>query len=60
MITESNHYGIAGKYSLMAIEKNLIGMSFTNTSPFMTPTRGIKVSIFTNILLKTFTLKLIL
>lgn len=45
---QSNHYGIAGKYSLMAIEKKLIGMSFTNTSPFMTPTRGIKAALGTN------------
>lgn len=36
----SNHYGIAGYYSMQATEKNLIGMSFTNTSPLCYPTRA--------------------
>ncbi len=29
----SNHYGIAGHYAMMALEEDLIGMSWTNTSP---------------------------
>ncbi|XP_067935442.1 uncharacterized oxidoreductase YjmC-like isoform X2 [Watersipora subatra] len=36
----SNHYGIAGMYSLQATEQGLIGFSFTNTSPFLVPTRS--------------------
>lgn len=44
----SNHYGIAGWYSMQASEKNLIGMSFTNTSPFLTPTRSKTPALGTN------------
>ncbi|KAK3108852.1 hypothetical protein FSP39_017194 [Pinctada imbricata] len=36
----SNHYGIAGWYSLRALKENLIGLSFTNASPILTPTRS--------------------
>ncbi|KRZ10462.1 Malate dehydrogenase, partial [Trichinella zimbabwensis] len=36
----SNHYGIAGHYPLYAASKGFIGMSFTNTSPFVLPTHG--------------------
>ncbi|ESO03740.1 hypothetical protein HELRODRAFT_191945 [Helobdella robusta] len=44
----SNHYGIAGFYSLMACEQGLLGMSFTNTSPLVLPTRGRKACLGTN------------
>ncbi|VDP91052.1 unnamed protein product [Echinostoma caproni] len=40
----SNHYGIAGWYSIMAAKQGLIGMSFTNTSPLVYPTRSKAVS----------------
>ncbi|XP_078341084.1 putative oxidoreductase YjmC [Crassostrea virginica] len=36
----SNHFGIAGWYALRAMEHGLIGMSFTNTSPILNPTRS--------------------
>ncbi|KAG6794509.1 hypothetical protein HZU73_10074 [Apis mellifera caucasica] len=36
----SNHYGICGYYSQMAIEKDLIGFTCSNTSPLMAPTRS--------------------
>ncbi|CAG2105678.1 unnamed protein product [Medioppia subpectinata] len=36
----SNHFGIAGYYSLLALEQNLLGMAFTNASPLMATTRG--------------------
>ncbi|CAG0905333.1 unnamed protein product [Cyprideis torosa] len=36
----SNHYGIAGWYSQRAMKDGMIGLSMTNTSPVMTPTRG--------------------
>jgi len=44
----SNHYGIAGWYSLRALENGLIGFSGTNTSPFMVPTRGKTAVLGTN------------
>lgn len=42
----SNHYGIAGMYGLQAIQQGFIGISMTNTSPFMVPTRAKSVRIF--------------
>ncbi|XP_071954795.1 uncharacterized oxidoreductase YjmC-like isoform X2 [Antedon mediterranea] len=44
----SNHYSIAGWYALKAMQEGLIGMSFTNTSPLVTPTRAQKPSLGTN------------
>ncbi|CAH1985183.1 unnamed protein product [Acanthoscelides obtectus] len=44
----SNHYGIAGMYTLQAIEKGCLGMSFSNTSPFMVPTRAKEAALGTN------------
>lgn len=44
----SNHYGIAGWYSMRASAAGLIGMSFTNTSPLQVPTRAIKPTLGTN------------
>jgi len=31
-VGESNHFGIAGYYAMMALEENMIGISMTNTS----------------------------
>ncbi|KAL7643190.1 UNVERIFIED_CONTAM: hypothetical protein RMT77_006480 [Armadillidium vulgare] len=36
----SNHYGIAGWYAMLACKEGLLGMSFTNTSPLVAPTRA--------------------
>lgn len=36
----SNHFGIAAHWAHMAMREGLMGMSFTNTAPFMVPTRG--------------------
>ncbi|KAK7508680.1 hypothetical protein BaRGS_00000246 [Batillaria attramentaria] len=36
----SNHFGIAGYYSIRAMEQGLLGMAFTNTSPKLVPTRA--------------------
>ncbi len=44
----SNHYGIAGYYSLMALEKNLIGVSMTNAAPLVVPTFGKSAMLGTN------------
>lgn len=44
----SNHYGIAGWYSMQASDIGMLGMSFTNTSPLQVPTRGKKPVLGTN------------
>ena len=47
-VRNSNHYGIAGYYSLMALEHNLIGMSMTNSGPLVVPTFGRSSVLGTN------------
>ena len=47
-VRNSNHYGIAGYYAMMALEKNMIGMSFTNSQPLVAPTYGSKAMLGTN------------
>ena len=44
----SNHYGAAGYWAKLALDQNMIGMSFTNTSPFAVPTRGKTRAVGTN------------
>uniref|UniRef100_A0A8C4Q6Z6 Malate dehydrogenase n=1 Tax=Eptatretus burgeri TaxID=7764 RepID=A0A8C4Q6Z6_EPTBU len=44
----SNHYGIAGFYSMQALKHGMIGMSFTNTSPLVVPTRAKECTLGTN------------
>lgn len=44
----SNHYGIAGWYAMTASKQGLMGMSFTNTSSLVVPTRGKKAVLGTN------------
>lgn len=44
----SNHYGIAGWYTMRAIDAGMIGLSGTNTSPLMAPTRAIEAGLGTN------------
>ncbi|XP_074653260.1 putative oxidoreductase YjmC [Tubulanus polymorphus] len=44
----SNHFGIAGWYSLRAMEHGMIGMAFTNTSPLVVPTRSKQATLGTN------------
>jgi L-2-hydroxycarboxylate dehydrogenase (NAD+) len=48
VIRNSNHYGIAGWYSMRAAAAGLIGFSFTNTSPVVAPTRARDGLIGTN------------
>ncbi|KAK6165965.1 hypothetical protein SNE40_022767 [Patella caerulea] len=45
---DSNHFGIAGWYSIRAMEQGMLGMAFTNTSPLMVPTRARKPTLGTN------------
>jgi LDH2 family malate/lactate/ureidoglycolate dehydrogenase len=40
VVRNSNHYGIAGWYAMRAAEGGLIGVSLTNTSPLVAPTRA--------------------
>lgn len=44
----SNHYGIAGWYTIRAMNQGFIGMSATNTSPLMSPTRSMEAGLGTN------------
>jgi L-2-hydroxycarboxylate dehydrogenase (NAD+) len=39
-IRNSNHYGIAGYYAMMALEEGMIGMSTTNAAMLVVPTFG--------------------
>jgi LDH2 family malate/lactate/ureidoglycolate dehydrogenase len=48
VVRNSNHYGIAGWYALRAAEQGLIGISLSNTSPLVAPTRARAAMIGTN------------
>jgi len=37
-VRNSNHFGIAGYHTLMAVEKDMIGYAMTNASPLVAPT----------------------
>lgn len=45
---DSNHYGIAGWHALYAEQHGLIGISMTNSSPSMCPTRSSQHALGTN------------
>lgn len=47
-VHDSNHYGIAGYYTMMALEHDMIGIAMTNTTPIVAPTFGSKAIIGTN------------
>ena len=47
-VRNSNHYGIAGYYTRMAAEADMIGMCFTNTEAIMIPTNGKNAMLGTN------------
>ena len=44
----STHYGIAGYYALMAVERGMIGMTGTNARPSIAPTFGVENMLGTN------------
>jgi L-2-hydroxycarboxylate dehydrogenase (NAD+) len=44
----SNHYGIAGYYSMMALEHDMIGLCMTNANPLVAPTFSISRLLGTN------------
>lgn len=44
----SNHYGIAGYYAMMALEHDMIGICMTNANPLVAPTFSISRLLGTN------------
>ncbi len=47
-VRNSNHYGIAGYYSMLALEHDMIGISMTNANPLVAPTFSIDRMLGTN------------
>lgn len=47
-VRNSNHYGIAGYYCLMAAKEDLIGITGTNARPSIAPTFGVENMLGTN------------
>lgn len=47
-VRNSTHFGIAGYYSLMAIEEGMIGLTTTNARPSIPPTFGVEPMLGTN------------
>jgi len=47
-VRNSTHYGIAGYYATMAVEKGMIGITGTNARPSIAPTFGIENMLGTN------------
>ncbi|MCD4782944.1 MAG: Ldh family oxidoreductase [Candidatus Eremiobacteraeota bacterium] len=47
-VRNSNHYGIAGYYSMMALDQDMIGISMTNTEVLVVPTFGKDALLGTN------------
>ena len=47
-VRDSNHYGIAGYYAMMALEHDLIGFSMTNSAILVVPTHGKNALLGTN------------
>ena len=48
VVRNSNHYGIAGYYALMAAEAEMIGITGTNARPSVAPTFGVENMLGTN------------
>lgn len=48
VVTNSNHYGIAGYYATMATKRNMIGITGTNARPSIAPTFGVENMLGTN------------
>lgn len=47
-VRNSNHFGIAGYYAMMALERDCIGLAMTNASPRVVPTFGRSAVLGTN------------
>lgn len=48
VVRNSNHYGFAGYYPLMAVSENMIGITGTNARPSIAPTFGVENMLGTN------------
>lgn len=48
VVRNSTHFGIAGYYSLMAVQQGMIGMTVTNARPAVPPTFGVEPMLGTN------------
>ena len=47
-VRDSNHFGIAGYYAMMALDEDMLGLAMTNTAALGVPTFGRQVMIGTN------------
>jgi len=47
-VKNSNHFGIAGKHAMMALENDMIGIAMTNASPLVAPTFSVERLLGTN------------
>ena len=47
-VQDSNHFGIAGYYAMMALDKDMMGIAMTNTAAMGVPTFGRDVRFGTN------------
>lgn len=47
-VRNSNHFGIAGYYAMMALPQDMIGIAFTNSQPLVAPTYGRTAVLGTN------------
>lgn len=47
-VNNSNHFGIAAYYSMMALEEDMIGIAMTNANPLVAPTFSIDKFLGTN------------
>lgn len=47
-VKNSNHFGIAGFYSMMALEHDMVGICMTNSQPLVSPTYGRTAVLGTN------------
>jgi LDH2 family malate/lactate/ureidoglycolate dehydrogenase len=47
-VSNSNHFGIAGYYAMLALPEDMIGVCFTNTAPLVAPTHSRKAILGTN------------
>jgi LDH2 family malate/lactate/ureidoglycolate dehydrogenase len=47
-VKNSNHFGIAGYHTLLAVERGMVGMAMTNASPLVAPTFSVERMLGTN------------
>ena len=47
-VRNSNHFGIAGHYAMMALEHDMIGIALTNANPLVCPTNSVSKYLGTN------------